>query len=54
MAYYNEKQRKIILSVEDEETFKEAAKNVQMKTTPVANSIMRRILPKEYRTQYEK
>ncbi len=50
MAYFDEKSRTIILSEDDQEVLREAGKNVMNKTTPVANSIMRRIVPKELLT----
>lgn len=53
MAHFDEKSNTIILSEDDQEVLREAGKNVMNKTTPVANSIMRRILPKELRTNEE-
>jgi hypothetical protein len=45
MAYFDERQKQIILSEDDKEMFKECMVNSQNKKTPIANRIMKAIIP---------
>lgn len=48
MAYFDEKQKQIVLSPEDREMFNEVNHNVSNKKSPIADRIMKAVAPEIY------
>jgi hypothetical protein len=54
MAYFDEKRGEVVLSEEDKEMFKEVGRKVSMQRTPWANSIINKLMPKEFQNENNK
>lgn len=52
MAYYDKRQGQIILSEDDKEMFKEVSRNMSVKKTPIATSIMKAIIPEDLQDSF--